>query len=89
MKFLLKKYRIISIWMSLLILTLAFVAGSDQEWRPVSLTLAFLTGTFLYGLGGIREWMLDRRVSSMVEMALAFCMLIAVVLCLLGFGGLL
>lgn len=87
MKFLLKKYRILSIWMSLGILTLAFVVGSDEEWRPICMTLAFLIGTFLYGFGGIREWMLGRRVGSMVELFLAVCMLIAVVLSLLSFGG--
>lgn len=89
MKFLLKKYRIISVWLSLAVLTLAFVVGSDKEWRAVSMTLAFLAGFFLYGLGSIREWGLGRRVGSMVEIFLASCMLIALILSLLCLGGVL
>lgn len=89
MKFLLKKYRVISICLSLAILTLAFVVGSDREWRAVCMTLAFFIGALLYGLGGVREWMLDRRFGSMVEIFLAVCMLIAMVLSLLYLGGVL
>lgn len=87
MKFLLTKYRILSVWMCLIILTLSFVVGSDMEWRQVCMTLAFLTGALLYSLGGIREWMLGRRVGSMVELFLSVCMWIAAVLSLLCLGG--
>jgi len=89
MKFLLEKYRVLSIWMSLLILALAFVVGSDDEWRPVCAVLAFLIGGLMYGLGGIREWTRGHRISSMVETFLAVCMWIALVLSLLRLGGIL
>lgn len=87
MKFLLEKYRMFCIWLSLLILALAFIAGSDDEWRPFCVVLAFIAGAVMYGFGGIREWTLGHRVSSMVETFLAVCMWTAVVLSLLHLGG--
>lgn len=89
MKFLLEKYRVLSIWLSLLILALAFVVGSDTEWRPFCVMLAFLAGAVMFGLGGIREWMLGHRIGSMTEAFLAACMWIASVLSLLRLGGIL
>ena len=89
MKFLLEKYRVISIWLSLLILTLSFVAGSDMEWRPVCAMLAFLAGAVMYGMGGAREWTTGRRTACMVEICLAVCMWLAFLLALLRLGGIL
>ena len=44
MRFLEKNYRLFSIWLSLLILTLAFVTGSDRPVRAVCVTAAFFAG---------------------------------------------
>lgn len=89
MKFLLEKYRVISIWLSLLVLTLAFVVGSDMEWRPVCAMLAFLAGAVMYGIGGAREWIVGHRTAGMVEICLAVCMWLAALLALLRLGGIL
>lgn len=87
MKFLLEKYRVISIWLSLIILALSFVIGSDEESRAFCVFLAFLTGTFLYAAGGAREWMLNRMTACLIEVILAVCMLTAAFLSLLRMGG--
>lgn len=87
MKFLVEKYRVISIWLSLIILALAFVIGSDEERRAFCVFLAFVAGTFLYSVGGMREWMLNRMTACLVEVLLAICMLTAAFLSLLRLGG--
>ena len=87
MRFLEKNYRLFSIWLSLLILTLAFVTGSDRPVRAVCVTAAFFAGTLLYLLGGIREWMRNRVTAALIEMLLAVCMLTGGLLSLLRLGG--
>lgn len=87
MKFFREKYRVLSIWLSLIILALAFVIGSDQECRGICISLAFIFGTLLYSVGGAREWMLNRMTACLLETLLAICMLTAAILSLLRLGG--
>lgn len=87
MKFLAEKYRVISIWLSLTILALAFVIGSDDENRAVCIFLAFAAGTLLYTAGAAREWMMNRMTACLIEGLLAVCMLTAAVLSLFRMGG--
>lgn len=89
MRFLEKNYRLLSIWLSLLVLALAFVTGSDRPARAVCVTAAFFAGTLLYVLGSIREWMRNRVTAALIEMLLAVCMLTGGILSLLRLGGIL
>lgn len=87
MKFFAEKYRVISIWLSLTVLALGFVIGSDDERRAVCVFLAFVVGTLLYSVGAAREWMLNRIPACLIEALLAVCMLTASILSLLRLGG--
>ncbi len=87
MRFLEKNYRMLSVWLSLLILTLGFVTGSDRSSRAVCVTAAFFAGTLLYVLGSIREWMKNRVTAALIEALLAVCMLTCGILSLLRLGG--
>lgn len=87
MKFFVEKYRVISIWLSLIVLALAFVIGSDEESRAVCVFLVFVVGTLLYLVGAAREWMLNRMTACLVEALLAICMLTSALLSLLRLGG--
>lgn len=89
MRFLEKNYRQFSIWLSLLILTLAFVTGSDRSGRAVFAAAAFFAGMLLYLLGSIREWMRNHMTAALVEALLAVCMLTGGFLSLLRLGGIL
>ena len=77
MKFIIKKYRMITIWLSLFILSAAFVVGSDRPSRGVCL------------LGSVRAWTKEHVTTALVELLLAVCMLTGTVLTLLQQGGLL
>lgn len=87
MKFLLTKYRLISIWLSLFILAMAFVIGSDEEIRAVCVPLAFAAGTLLYAAGALREWMRSRMTACLIEVIFAVCMLTGTFLSILRLGG--
>lgn len=87
MKFIIKRYRIITIWLSLLIICFACVVGSDRPSRTICVPTAFILGMFLYLLGGIREWTRDHVTTALIELLLAVCMLIGAVLSLLRQGG--
>lgn len=87
MKFFVEKYRVISIWLSLIVLALAFVIGSDDERRAICVFLVFVVGTLLYSVGAAREWMLNRMTGCLVEALLAICMLTSAILSLLRLGG--
>ncbi|MBS6396929.1 MAG: hypothetical protein KH452_07235 [Clostridiales bacterium] len=87
MRFLLGKYRIIVIWMSLLILALAFLIGSDTGCCEAVMPLAFAAGTLIYVLGAVREWMQNRMFACMIEALLVIVMLTGLVLSLLRLGG--
>lgn len=87
MRFLEKNYRQLSIWLSLLILTLAFLTGSGGSGRAVFATAAFFAGMLLYLLGSIREWMKNRMTAALVEALLAVCMLTGGSLSLMRLGG--
>lgn len=87
MKFFAEKYRVISIWLSLIVLALAFVIGSEQESRAICVFLVFVAGTLLYSVGAVREWMLNRMPACLIEALLAVCMLTSAVLSLLRLGG--
>lgn len=89
MRFLEKNYRMLSIWLCLLILALAFVTGSDKPARAVCVTAAFFAGTLMYILGSIREWMRNHVTAALVEALLAVCMLTGGLLSLLRLGGIL
>lgn len=87
MKFFAEKYRVISIWLSLIVLALAFVIGSNDERRAVCVFLVFAAGTLLYSVGAMREWAMNRMPACLVEGLLAVCMLTASILSLLRLGG--
>lgn len=87
MKFLIEKYRVVSIWLSLAILVLGFCIGADQECRSVCVPLAFLLGAVLYLLGSIYEWKCRRRFASLVLVLLTFLMLAGVAVSFLYRGG--
>ena len=89
MKHLIRKYRVIPIWLSLMIISLAFTIGSDRASREVCVPAAFFAGMLLYLLGGIKEWTRDKTTIAMVELFLSVCMLAGAVLSLLRQGGLL
>ncbi len=61
MRFFIEKYRSLSVWLSLAIIAMAFVAGSADSNTSCCITAAFLTGAVMYGIGGAREWSLGRR----------------------------
>lgn len=88
MKFLVEKYKSISVWLSLAILALAFCIGSDTDCRNVCVPVAFLLGTVLYGLGGVWEWKQSRTVSCLVNFILALLTLTGAILSFLKAGGL-
>lgn len=87
MKFLVEKYKVISIWLSLAILALAFYIGSDEECRAVCVPLALLLGTLLHLLGSTRELACNRMVACLIETVLTVVMVSGLILSLLGLGG--
>lgn len=89
MKYMIKKYRVLTIWLSLFIISIAFVVGSDRPSRGICVPAAFFAGTLLYLLGGIRAWAKDHVTTALVELLLSVCMLTGAVLTLLRQGGLL
>lgn len=89
MRWIVKNYQVVSIWLSLIILSLGFIIGSDRALRPVGVPLAFLAGALLYLTGSIREWSQNRMPMALLEVILFVCMLVGLVLSLLRLGGLL
>ena len=59
MKLWLKRYQVVSICLSLMIVSLAFVIGSDGA----------------YGAGSMREWVRNRMAACVLQGMLAVCML--------------
>ncbi len=53
MKFIVRQYRVITIWLSIMIIGLAFTVGADRPGRPACVALAFLAGTLLYAAGSM------------------------------------
>ena len=82
-----KRYKEIAVWLSWVILALAFVLASDDSWRPVGVPAVFGLGALLYGLGMIREGKRGRRPSFLVQLLLTMLMCVAMILSLLGLGG--
>lgn len=89
MKFLVEKYRSISVWLSLAILALAFWIGSDADCRNVCVPVAFLLGTVLYGLGAVSEWKQSRVIGCLIHLILALMLTAGLIISLLKAGGLL
>lgn len=89
MKFIARQYTVITIWLSILIIGLAFVVGSDRPVRPVCVSLSFLAGTLLYGVGTVRAWSRNRMTACTIEMLLTVCMLVCTILSFSRMGGLL
>ncbi|HBN56610.1 MAG TPA: hypothetical protein DD414_07520 [Lachnospiraceae bacterium] len=89
MKFVLQKYQIISVTLSLLILCAGFTAASDQEKRGICFLLALLFGILLYAIGSIRAGSLKRLPVCVIEGCMSLGLLAAAVLVLLRMGGIL
>ena len=89
MKFIVRQYRVITIWLSIMIIGLAFTVGADRPGRPACVALAFLAGTLPYAAGSLREWSRNRMTACTIEMLLAVCMLVCTILSFLRLGGLL
>ena len=87
MKSIAERYRPLSIWLSLLIISLAFVIGSDESSRWISIPAAFGLGALLYLLGGIREWSRGRVPAVLMELFLSALMLSGALLSFLYLGG--
>lgn len=87
MKFLKENYRVVSIWLSLIILVLGFLIGSDEGSRPVATVLIFLAGTLLYFAGSIHGWVRNRMMVCLIEAVLTAVMLTGALLSLLRLGG--
>lgn len=86
-KFLVEKYRVVSVWLSLSVLALAFVIGSEEENRGFLVPLVFAVGAVMFAAGGVREWVMNRMPACLVEVLLAVCMTVASALSLLYLGG--
>ena len=54
MKLWLKRYQVVSICLSLMIVSLAFVIGSDGAYGEFFTVVAFFLGTVLYLAGSMR-----------------------------------
>ena len=87
MKWIVKNYRGISIWLSLFIVSLGFAVGSDHALRRTCVPLAFFAGALMYLSGGIREWANNRMPTALLEILLSFCMLGGLALSLIRQGG--
>lgn len=87
MKFLMGRYRTISIWLSLVILALAFVIGSDEAWHAIGVPAVFSVGFIMYLAGSIREWKLGKMTACLVDALLAVWALVAAFLSVLRLGG--
>lgn len=77
----------LSIWLSLIILSLAFVIGSDKPSRRICVPAVFLVGALMYLLGMIREWSRGRIPAVLIELLLAVCMAAGAVLSYFRLGG--
>ena len=89
MKFIERQYRTLSVWLSLAVITLAFMAGSVRSGRNICVTAAFFAGFLLYLLGTVREWQRSHMTAALIEALLAVCMLVSGILSLLRLGGIL
>ncbi len=87
MRWIAKNYQVISIWLSLLIVSMGFIIGSDRALMGVGVPLTFFTGALLYLSGSIREWRQNRMPMVLFELLLFLCMLAGMVLSLLRLGG--
>lgn len=75
MKLWFKRYQVVSICLSLMIVSLAFVIGSDGAYGEFFTVVAFFLGTVLYLAGSMREWVRDRMAACVLQGMLAVCML--------------
>ena len=89
MKRFLERYRNITVWLSLFILAMGFVAASDEEQRMVCMLFAFLAGAFLFGAGTAREWAVKNQPGVFCYAVLTAAMWMAVVITILRLGGIL
>ena len=89
MKGFLERYRNITVWLSLFILAMGFVAASDEEQRMVCMLFAFLAGAFLFGAGTAREWAVKNQPGVSCYAVLTAAMWMAVVVTILRLGGIL
>ena len=87
MKFLVDKYRDISIWLSLLIITLGFILASDVRLRAAGVPLIFALGALLFALGSLYERSRNRVLAWIAELILSVCMLAAAAAAVLQLGG--
>ena len=77
----------ISIWLSLIILTLAFIVGSDQSVRAVGIPFTFLAGMLLYLAGSVRDLVENHMAAALLQIVFAVCMLVGKILSFLHLGG--
>lgn len=83
MKIWLKRYQVVSVCLSLVIVTLAFVIGSDGAHRGLFTVTTFFLGAVLYLLGSVREWLRNRMAVCALEGLLSVCMLVGAVMSLI------
>ena len=89
MRWIAKKYQVISIWLSLVILTLAFIVGSDQSVQGIGVPFTFLAGMLLYLAGAVRDLVQSHMAAALIQMMISVCMLAGMTLSLLHLGGVL
>lgn len=89
-KFLIEKYRVLSIWSCIGILALAAVVFSDDVHKELCILVIFLLAALLYGSGALREWSTTgRKIVGLIQAVMAVMALTAAVLQCLRMGGIL
>lgn len=87
MKEFLEQYRNITVWLSLFILAMGFVAASDEEHQMACMLFAFLAGVLLFGAGTAREWAVKNQPGIFCYAVLTVAMWMAVAMTVLRLGG--
>ncbi|MBR5509570.1 MAG: hypothetical protein IKV59_05905 [Lachnospiraceae bacterium] len=87
MKFLVEKYKVVSVWLSLAILALGFYIGANQECRDICVPFTFLLGMVMYLSGCIYEWRHRRRFAGIILLILTLLMAAGMVFSVFGWGG--
>ena len=82
-----EKYRLTTACLSLVILTLAFVVGSDKELSRICIPLAFAAGALLYGTGASYNRRANRKTAGRLQGLCALLFLAAFVFSVLRMGG--
>ena len=84
-----ERYRTTTVCLSLLILTMVFVAASDRELSRIWIPLAFFAGTMLYGAGASYDRKAGKKTACRFQGVCALLFLAAGIFSALRMGGIL